>query len=234
MRNELCVYPGYHSNFFFFQKMYLLYQTHVRVLNSMPVCQTEAGSACSAEGLLGSALGINVCRRKGRKKQDWSEGKVGVWCSSNKGLHQRCGELRSWGGPSEPSWVVVMVQSFYTLRSTSHWMQVALGRGYDLGWSNSLLSRQFWRVFSAGSTCSSWGNKSSELLRMQCSTAESVMIYSLLTFFFVETKTALQTAFNRVLYRNIHFFYQLFLIGRCLTSQVFCFHISVESCLTVL
>lgn len=55
---------------------------------SMPIGQTEARSAGSAEGLSGSALGINVCGRKKRRKQDWSEGKVGVLRSSNKGLSQ--------------------------------------------------------------------------------------------------------------------------------------------------
>lgn len=34
--------------------------------------------AVHARGVLGRALGIHLCKRKGRRKQDWSERKVGV------------------------------------------------------------------------------------------------------------------------------------------------------------
>ena len=70
-------------NYFFSGCTYLTQV--VVVFNSVPVSQTEGGSACHAEDSLGSALETDVCRREGRK-QRWSERKAGMWYSRNKGL----------------------------------------------------------------------------------------------------------------------------------------------------
>lgn len=78
-------------NFFFSRCTYLTQV--VVVFNSMPVSQTEGGSACHAEESLGSALETDVCRREGRK-QRWSEGKAGMWYSRTKAS-------ASLGGSSE-------------------------------------------------------------------------------------------------------------------------------------
>lgn len=134
------------------------------VFNSIPVSQTEGGSACRAKDLVGSALGTDICRRKGRK-QDWSERKVGIWYSRNKGLSQPWGELRSWGGSSwvQSSWAEA------SLLEVSHrelwWRHQAFvppehpvtgcRLPYEEGLAQGVATpsqRQQWSGFSAGST----------------------------------------------------------------------------------
>lgn len=49
----------------------------------MPVSQTEGGSACHAQDLLGNTLGTDVCRRKGGSR-DGAKEKLGCGTAGTK------------------------------------------------------------------------------------------------------------------------------------------------------
>ena len=127
------------------------------VLECLAVCQyTRQRWDPHAEWKVDWGCSWDGCLRKEGLGLGWGEGGGGY--SSNKALTNCANPVGSSDLQSHPEW-----WWWFRLLSCwvkSSWVQVVPGRGYDLGRGNPLPPRRCWRGFSAGSTCSSWGNKS--------------------------------------------------------------------------